>query len=279
MPVMERVNTGPRLLGRYTQPDRLAREVVALPGAAGSILVVDRLSGGLGDSRLVGHLDAGEDAGSAQTLCDLYLADPSRGRCRRLCRADLRSVPGPAPLTDPAVFDRVLGDSDGNSYRLSVLECAPWTLSWTCAPQSPCDPVEIVTVRDVIGRLEAYEPVPTMTRQAITACAGDIETRCIQRELDCVEHSSTVLNRGLREAVQHAITRHQSTLAEIAMRCGRLKPETRGHGSGETSWLARRIGQAPDSVTGRRTPWVHTDVLALIARDGLGVAPCEVEVG
>jgi hypothetical protein len=26
------------------------------------------------------------------------------------------------------------------------------------------------------------------------------------------------------------------------------------------------------------TPWVHTDVLALIARNGLGLSPYEVEV-
>ncbi|MEA2356627.1 MAG: hypothetical protein QOD61_2756, partial [Solirubrobacteraceae bacterium] len=26
-------------------------------------------------------------------------------------------------------------------------------------------------------------------------------------------------------------------------------------------------------------PWVHTDVLALIARNGLGLAPHEVELG
>jgi hypothetical protein len=30
--------------------------------------------------------------------------------------------------------------------------------------------------------------------------------------------------------------------------------------------------------TGRRNPWVHSDTLALIARDGLGVAPREVEL-
>jgi hypothetical protein len=28
----------------------------------------------------------------------------------------------------------------------------------------------------------------------------------------------------------------------------------------------------------RPTPWVHSDVLALIARDGLGISPREVEL-
>jgi hypothetical protein len=51
----------------------------------------------------------------------------------------------------------------------------------------------------------------------------------------------------------------------------------RGRESGETSWLARRIGQLPEAGQPRPTPWVHNDVLALIARDGLGISPREVE--
>ena len=30
------------------------------------------------------------------------------------------------------------------------------------------------------------------------------------------------------------------------MRCGRVKRDARGNVSGETSWLARRIGQMPE---------------------------------
>lgn len=66
-------------------------------------------------------------------------------------------------------------------------------------------------------------------------------------------------------------------MSEIAIRCGRVKHTPSGE-SGETTWLGRRIGLKPDSVSGRVTPWVHTDVLALIARDGLGIAPADVEM-
>jgi hypothetical protein len=68
------------------------------------------------------------------------------------------------------------------------------------------------------------------------------------------------------------------SMCEIAMRCRRLKHDHRGRESGETSWLARRIGVLPESGASAPTPWVHTDVLGFIGRDGLGVAPSEVEV-
>jgi hypothetical protein len=90
--------------------------------------------------------------------------------------------------------------------------------------------------------------------------------------------SHIVLNRGLREAVVDAVTCNAVTLSEIAIRCGRIKREENGKESGETSWLARRIGLLPEGGHEAPTPWVSSHVLALIARDGLGVAPREVEV-
>jgi hypothetical protein len=42
--------------------------------------------------------------------------------------------------------------------------------------------------------------------------------------------------------------------------------------------LARRLGQKPESGTREPTPWISSDVLALIARDGLGLSPYEVEL-
>ena len=49
--------------------------------------------------------------------------------------------------------------------------------------------------------------------------------------------------------------------------------------SGETSWLARRIGVTPRGrVRPQPTPWIHSDTLALIAREGLGLCPNEVEL-
>ena len=67
-------------------------------------------------------------------------------------------------------------------------------------------------------------------------------------------------------------------MSVIALRCGRIKRDPNGRESGETSWLARRIGVAPEAGAPRPTPWIHTDVLALIARDGLGIAPAEAEL-
>jgi hypothetical protein len=87
-----------------------------------------------------------------------------------------------------------------------------------------------------------------------------------------------VLNRGLREAVLDAIDRGGVSMSEIAFRCGVLKRDRRGKTSGETSWVARRIGVMPEGGEKAITPWVHTDVLALIARKGLGVSPREVEL-
>ncbi len=87
-----------------------------------------------------------------------------------------------------------------------------------------------------------------------------------------------MLNRGLREAVVRMVGRGELTLSDIAIRCGRIKRDARGNISGETSWLGRRIGQLPESGALAPTPWIRSDVLALIAREGLGVCPHEVEL-
>jgi hypothetical protein len=60
------------------------------------------------------------------------------------------------------------------------------------------------------------------------------------------------------------------------LRCAVSGPcDKRGNESGETSWLARRIGQLPEAGNPHPTPWIHSD--ALIARDGLSITPREVE--
>ena len=87
-----------------------------------------------------------------------------------------------------------------------------------------------------------------------------------------------MLNRGLREAVLRAVTEGGVSFSAIAMACGRVKHDSRGNHSGETSWLARRVGLLPCGPGVGPNPWVHTDTLALIARNGLGIAPREVEL-
>jgi len=93
-----------------------------------------------------------------------------------------------------------------------------------------------------------------------------------------VRESPIVLNRRLRETVLAAIGREGLSMSEIATRCGRIKRDSKGNESGETSWLARRLGLLPEGGQGAPTPWIHTDVLGLIARRGLGISPREVEL-
>jgi hypothetical protein len=82
----------------------------------------------------------------------------------------------------------------------------------------------------------------------------------------------------LRETVQRELRLGALSMSEIALRCGRVKHDRRGNTSGQTSWLARRIGQKPEGGGDRPCPWIHSDVLALIARDGLRLSPHEVEL-
>ena len=92
-----------------------------------------------------------------------------------------------------------------------------------------------------------------------------------------MHNSPIVLNRRLREVTLAIVGSEQLSMSETAMRCGRVKRDTRGNVSGATSWLARRVGLLPEGGQTRHTPWIHSDVLALIARRGLAISPREVE--
>jgi hypothetical protein len=140
---------------------------------------------------------------------------------------------------------------------------------------------EILSVRDVIAGLESYEPARTLTREALARHGRDprLSVCVLRAELRRIDASRIVLNRGLREAVLEEIRTKGLSASEIAIRCGRMRRDARGNLSGETSWLARRVGLAPESAGRAPTPWIHSDVLALIARSGLGISPREVELG
>ena len=267
----------PHRLARYMRPDGLVREVLALPGVSGSRLVVDRLAGGLGDSRLLAHLAADEPAENARLVCRLYLADRNRG-CRRLTRRDLKTTPESDPEPDAASSGDDLCDAAGNLYRIRLSAGGRGRLRWTrLRPGRAPERCEEVSLREVVAALEAYEPARSITRQAIATSDPDISTYALRKELRALARSPFVLNRALREAVLHAIEHQGASMSEIAIRCGRVKRTPSGE-CGETTWLGRRIGLKPDSVSGRVTPWVHADVLALIAREGLGIAPADVEM-
>src|ERR1700691_1378469 len=64
-----------RVLGRYIDPQNRAREVLARPATAGSVLVLDRDNATCADLRLVAHLAPDEPAENAELVCASYLAD------------------------------------------------------------------------------------------------------------------------------------------------------------------------------------------------------------
>jgi hypothetical protein len=276
-----------RLLGRYTDQLGRPREVVARPALAGSVLVVDRRVAGHGDSRLVAHLSADEPAENAAVMWEHYRRRIRLGdcRCRRLTPEDSLTE----PFTDdretraPDNSDETPWDRAGRRYRLDLLQTGMSIpeLRWrqySCeANQAP----RPVSVREVIACLEAYEPVRAMTVGALARCRGqiDVSSTVLRAELERVNGSPIVLNRGLRMVALATIERQGLSLSEIAIRCGRVKRDCKGNESGETSWLARRLGILPEGGRSAPTPWIHSDVLALIARDGLGVSPREVELG
>jgi hypothetical protein len=274
-------------LGRYTSTEGVERELVTEPGAGGSTLVIDRVTASGEDQRLVGQLAAEEPEDNAVILSRLYLDSPHRGCCRPVMPEDLRD-PGPtapAGLTE-AICDveQVLVDAHGFRYQLAAvhhhrrpLPELRWKCQRTASGRSPGS----VSLREVVGALENYEPARAITAAALQWHAEDRSLSLVRlrEELERLHASPIVLNRGLREAVRAAVARGELTRSEIALRCGRAKRDLRGNLSGETSWLARRIGEVPESGSTEPGRWIHSDVLARVARDGLGIDPADVELG
>jgi hypothetical protein len=272
-------------LAHYTDRDGREREIVRIPGAGGSTLVVDRIHGGVGEERLVAHLCPDEPNENARIVTSLYLSDPRPRRCRVLRHEDLRGVTPEGTAEQQtlvgqpeAQYPKALLDDHGFAYELVEQGLlAIRQLRWE--RRSP-DGSEPVTLRQVIGALQSYEPARTRTAQALERYDGDgeISVTCLRGEFERISSSSIVLNRRLREAMLATMERERVTLSEIAIRCGRIKRDENGNESGETSWLARRVGMLPEGGREAPTPWVSSEVLALIAREGLGMAPREVEV-
>jgi len=280
-------------LGRYTDDAGRAREVIAGCTGDGCVFVVDRDALTLGDHRLVAHLAADEPIENAALVCGHYLNDASRGRCRRVTAEDLSGWPSaehsePQRVADGSPHGSELvgrrGDNSCHAYRLELVgtETSVMKLGWRRHPRrgAPAAPTP-VRLREVIGAIESYEPVCGLTLRALEMYREDpqVSSAALRGELERVRESPIVLNRKLRQAVLAAVELHGLSMSEIALRCGRVKRDCKGNTSGETSWLARRVGVLPESGTTRLTPWVHSDVLALISRNGLGISPREVELG
>ena len=277
-----------RTLGRYIDVDGRAREIVARPGAGGSVLVLDQGALGHGERRLLAHLAPDEPAGNSALVCRRFLtqARRERCRCRPLVHEDLSAIPFSGGVEDCVAegspSDAPQLDELGRSFRLERFQTGMSIpeLRWGCRPSLNAHEWLPVSLREAIASLERYEPVRTLTACALAfhEHADDVSMTVLRAELRRVQESPIVLNRGVRKAVLDAVERRGQSMSEIAMRCGRVKRDAAGNESGETSWLARRLGLLPEGGRKQATPWIHSDVLALIARDGLGVSPREVEV-
>jgi hypothetical protein len=259
--------------------------VVTRSGSAGSVLVLDRDARTLGDRRLVAHLDADEAPENARLICSHYLQDAGGRYCRPVTAEDLQAAPPEHNFAEPASHtqDTPAGliDRSGHSHRLELLAngLSIPELRWLIH-RAPGD-AHSESVRDVVARLESYEPVRALTAGALVRYRDDpkVSVAVLGAELKRMDASRIVLNRGLRQAVLKAVQTQGLSMSEIAIRCGRVKYDARGNASGETSWLARRVGISPEGGERAPTPWVHSEVLALIARAGLGISPREVELG
>lgn len=275
-----------RRLARYLALDtQQEREIVRIQRPDGSALVVDYQLDTRNDGRLVAHLSPDEPTENAQIVCELYLVDDERrGRCRAVTSEDFDAsrhiTPSPSSGHGPRAVSRPQ-DAAGHVYRITevrTLGDAP-ELRWTRSRHPDHkDSFDIVTLREVVASLEAYEPARTLTRDALARCDECVSTRQLREEEQRLADSAIVLNRGLREAVQRELSFGAMTMSDIAARCGRFRNDPPGSSTGEASWVARRIGQIPGGGEDKPCPWVHTDVLALIARDGLGICPHEVEL-
>lgn len=268
---------GVRTLAIFPAGDGSIRAVCALAALDGSLLVVDRRRDDGRDARLVARLEPGEPQINADLVCRQYLDHPRA--CRALTDADLSGAPSCA-ADDPALnIGLVLTARDGTRFRISVTPRPAAELRWLCCP--PDGPERVVSLRRVIGTLEDYEPARALSLAAVARHRRDptVATTTLAIELRRLGTSPTVLNRLLREAVLEANRSDGLSLSSIALRCGRVKRDRRGNVTGETSWLARRIGILADAGCHAPTPWVHADVLALIARCGLCIDPREVELG
>ncbi|MEN3281366.1 MAG: hypothetical protein V7607_2506 [Solirubrobacteraceae bacterium] len=269
----------PRPLARYRDGDGCERHVVSRRGAQGSVLVIDQDALSFSDRRLVAHLWPDEPQINASVIAHAYVADHHGRRARPLSDLDWETLPaGREPATEYELRrGDELRDEQGRSYRLAIVDDGRRgdELRWT--RRRPRRRPEPVGLRTVIGALEAYEPARARTKAALDD-DHNAATGRLAAELQRLEHGPFVLNRALREAVQQRVASGELSLSQIAAHCGRGKQLATGLRIGDTSWLGRRIGTLPETGRSSATPWIHSDTLALIAREGLGVEPREVEL-
>jgi hypothetical protein len=246
------------------QREQRTREIVLL-WQKHERLLVDRDVFGHRDAHLIARLAPEEPDENAALLAKHYISTP-----RACCQLE-RELSAPRNTPHGRLPARLVDQKD---CRYSLASATDGQLRWVAIPSPDADMV-VCTLRTVIGALESYEPALEISERALSRHPRGA---VLANEIAIVRGSAYVLNRGLREAVLGAVHRDTLSLSEIALRCGRIKRDRRGGLSGETSWLARRVGLLGAGGGTEPTPWVHTDVLARIARHGLNMQPREVEV-
>jgi hypothetical protein len=273
------------VLARYSDELGQPHEIVSRPGARGGTLVVDRPLHTGATQRLLANLGADEPAENARIVCRQYLLASTEDRLCRVVLPDdwLDELPGrPLQAARWCLEDQPSILAGGRAVRIGLVpsQMSIPALRWTRLDRAG-EPATPVSLREAIAAQQSYEPFRELTMRALAAYEPDpeVSVTTLRAELDRVLTSPIVLNRALREAVLDQVGRGLSSMSEIAIRCGRLKQDRRGRVNGETSWLGRRIGLLPEAGRELPTPWVHSDVLGLIARDGLGISPREAELG
>lgn len=269
----------------YTDTAGHLRELIVCPAAYGSLLVIDRDAATLCDRRLVAHIPADEPRENAALLSSMYAHERGARLCRPVSPEDLVSAPfarTPPPHAQAAGgIDRPIG-RHGQLYCIHPHRARSGVsmLRWSRRAEHEDAPWTALTLREVLSALESYEPACSLTLAVLYRHAVDssVSVAVLRRELDRLQASAFVLNRGLREAVLRVVEQGEASMSEIAKRCGMVKRDRRGQTAGDTTWLARRIGLAPEGGRQRPTRWVHSDVLGQIARRGLGISPREVEL-
>ena len=157
---------------RYIADDG-PRELVMLDGAGGSRLLVDRRESDGADARLLAHLAVDEPDENARLVCREFLADERRG-ARRLAPGDFGGRGEGEHRSEPraAFRPRVLTDAAGRRYC-----CVPAASRSSCAGGGRRAAAErrrvTLSARDVVGALEAYEPVCAITRAAVARYRHD----------------------------------------------------------------------------------------------------------
>lgn len=111
-------------------------------------------------------------------------------------------------------------DAHGRVYELGLLPTGSMPVLRWLRDGEP------VTLRDVVGALECYEPMRTTTAVTLDRYwqEGGVSCTIARAELDRVLAAEVVLNRGLREAVLAS----PLSMSVIAMRCGRFKRDRMG---------------------------------------------------